>query len=141
MAKGQIRVVFDSNIWLSYIIGKTIKKLDNILSNGLIEVVSSELLIQELREKAASKKFRRYFQYSEFLEFLNHLSSISYMSEAMTEIDVCRDKDDNYLLALAIDSESKYLVTGDKDLLTLEKFQGVEIVTFNHFSELFIYPC
>ena len=33
------------------------------------------------------------------------------------EVDVCRDPKDNHLLALALDGEAQYLITGDSDLL------------------------
>ena len=43
---------------------------------------------------------------------------------------MCRDAKDNYLLALAKDSDANLLVTGDKDLLVIAKFENTEIVTY-----------
>jgi predicted nucleic acid-binding protein len=42
---------------------------------------------------------------------------------------------DNFLLALAKDGKAHYLLTGDKDLLDLEKFGKTRIVTISHFLE------
>ena len=46
-----------------------------------------------------------------------------------SETDLCRDKKDNFLLNLAIDSNADYLVTGDLDLLELEKIKKTKIIT------------
>ncbi len=42
---------------------------------------------------------------------------------------VCRDKDDDAVLALALSSGATCLVTGDDDLLVLEAFEGLPIIT------------
>lgn len=49
---------------------------------------------------------------------------------------VCRDPDDDYILAAAVNAGCDYLVTGDKDLLALKKFEGMSIVTPREFAEL-----
>jgi hypothetical protein len=37
-----------------------------------------------------------------------------------SRVTVCRDLKDNYLLALARDSNANFLITGDKDLLEIK---------------------
>ena len=49
---------------------------------------------------------------------------------------VCRDPDDDHILAAAVNAECDFLVTGDKDLLALKKFAGMKIVTPREFAEL-----
>jgi predicted nucleic acid-binding protein len=46
-----------------------------------------------------------------------------------TGVSVCRDPKDNHLLALAVDGEARYLITGDSDLLVLSPFHAIQIVT------------
>ncbi|MBI3559726.1 putative toxin-antitoxin system toxin component, PIN family [Candidatus Gottesmanbacteria bacterium] len=46
----------------------------------------------------------------------------------VTNITLCRDPKDNEILALAIDGAASYIITGDRDLLTLGKVRGVTIV-------------
>lgn len=48
-------------------------------------------------------------------------------------VDVSRDKKDNFLLALAKTAQANYLLTGDKDLLVIEKFAGANIITLTEF--------
>ena len=42
-------------------------------------------------------------------------------------VTVCRDPDDNKFLEAAIAAGAEYVVTGDKDLRSLDEYQGVKI--------------
>jgi uncharacterized protein len=44
----------------------------------------------------------------------------SYFIQKKSQITVCRDPDDNKFLELALDSNAEFLMTGDKDLLSLK---------------------
>ena len=57
--------------------------------------------------------------------------------EVVLAAEICRDPDDVPVLAAASGALCKYLVTGDKDLLTIKEFSGVKIVTVREFSTLF----
>lgn len=48
---------------------------------------------------------------------------------------VCRDKDDDQILALAISGNADCIVTGDDDLLVLKVFKGIPIIKPNKFWE------
>ncbi len=50
--------------------------------------------------------------------------------------DLCCDPDDVKILGLAIAANADCIVTGDKDLLILEKFQGIPILTPRSFSNI-----
>ena len=50
---------------------------------------------------------------------------------------ICRDPQDDHILACAVSAEVEFLVTGDDDLLVLGRFEGVEIVTPKAFEILF----
>ena len=58
------------------------------------------------------------------------------MARVVSEISLCRDADDNRILAVALDSDCSHLVTGDADLLILKKFETVNIVSPREFLEL-----
>jgi hypothetical protein len=49
---------------------------------------------------------------------------------------ICRDENDDYLLALASESQADYLVTRDADLLVLERHGGTEIIYPARFLQL-----
>jgi predicted nucleic acid-binding protein len=47
----------------------------------------------------------------------------------------CRDPDDLAVLGTCTSGNAEYLVTGDKDLLTFEQFEGTRILTPRAFYE------
>jgi uncharacterized protein len=51
-------------------------------------------------------------------------------------IHICRDADDNRIIAASLDSECSHLVTGDSELRILKKFETVSIVTPRELLEL-----
>jgi putative PIN family toxin of toxin-antitoxin system len=72
-----------------------------------------------------------------------HARLMTFFVERQTEalrvvsiINICRDADDNRILAAAFDSGCSHLVTGDADLLSLKRFETVNIVTPRQFLEL-----
>ncbi len=66
------------------------------------------------------------FQFEPFIEIIDVKSVIS----------ICRDSNDNFLLALAKDGQADFLLTGDKDVLELENFGKAKIITMALFLEL-----
>lgn len=55
--------------------------------------------------------------------------------EVESNVSVCRDPKDNFLLALAKDGKADYLITGDQDLLSLKRFGKTKILTIVNFIE------
>jgi uncharacterized protein len=53
-----------------------------------------------------------------------------------SEISECRDPKDNFLLSLAVDGKADYLLTGDNDLLILNKIGVTEIKTISEFFDV-----
>ncbi len=97
----------------------------------------TDRLLEEIIDVAPRKRFEKYFKDNDLKDFLKYLKSISSKIKIKSEVSICRDEKDNYLLALAQDSKADYIVTGDKDLLTLETFGKTQIIQFNKFNELF----
>ena len=50
---------------------------------------------------------------------------------------ICRDPDDNLILACARDAVADYIVTGDEDLLVLKNYEGISILKPRGFEKLF----
>ena len=72
--------------------------------------------------------------------------ALNLLEEAAYEINqpslsierTCRDVDDDNILKCALASKSDYLITGDHDLLTLQTFRKIKIITPRQFESLFI---
>ncbi len=133
MEKSNLSIVLDTNWYISYLIKKSDSRLSTILSEEQIKIIASDKLIEELRNKIHSKKFRKYFTINEAEQFIELIKEVSIICNPTTLVTICRDPKDNYILALAKDSKADFLISGDNDLLVLKNFEATEIVTLNQF--------
>ena len=78
-------------------------------------------------------KFKRYFDKSDAAELIDLFDVYGEIFEVKSHVDLCRDRKDNFILALAKDSQADYLVTGDKDLLALKTFGSTKIVLISDY--------
>jgi len=127
------KVIVDTNLWVSFLIGKQLASLKDLLVEGTIQVVLSEQLIAEIQIVTQRPKLIKYFPVVKVEELISLLRAIGFYVEIQSEVDICRDPKDNYLLALAKDSQADFLVTGDRDLLIIEQFENTEILTYPDF--------
>lgn len=56
----------------------------------------------------------------------------------VSKVEVCRDPDDDKFLACALDAVAYYIVSGDADLLVIENFENIKIITAKDFCERFL---
>jgi putative PIN family toxin of toxin-antitoxin system len=131
-------VVLDTNVLIAALITEGIcSKLLHRARAGEFSLISCPFIMQELR-RILSKKFR--------LDQDEITSSMEPISEAISKVlehsikvkDVCRDADDDNIIACAVAAKAEYLVTGDSDLLDLKSYQGIKIITPRDFEALFV---
>jgi uncharacterized protein len=125
--KQTIKVIIDTNLWISFLIGKELANLKQLIVERAIQVVLCEQIIEEINLVTQRPKLQKYFPATKVQELLELLRIIGLWIEVTSEVSICRDAKDNYLLALAKDSQADFLITGDGDLLTLVDFEGPEI--------------
>src|SRR3989344_6282918 len=133
-----VRVILDTNIWISAIFfGGKIGRILTLWKDGKITVVFSQETFLELEEKLLfwGKKLGGEKEVAEYLLSINHHGLFVYPQEKVT---ICRDVDDNRLLESAQSANAKFLVSGDKDLLTIKKFGKTEIISPRKFLEIFM---
>ena len=58
--------------------------------------------------------------------------------EPVSSIEICRDPDDNKFIECAVDTKALYIVSGDKDLLDIQEYQGIEILTAAEFCKRYL---
>ena len=130
MAEGSLRVILDTNLWISYLISSRLIKLDLLLEHGVVRLIFSEESLGEFLEVARRPKFRKFFSEADILDLMSLMDQFGEVVVVHSTVEICRDSKDNFLLALAKDSQADYLVTGDKDLLELNQFENTRILTF-----------
>ena len=72
------------------------------------------------------------------VSILNPLIQSMEIIEPTSKIEICRDPDDDKFISCAKDAQAMYIVSGDKDLLVIQKFENISIVTAKDFCEKYL---
>ena len=101
----------------------------------------SMIVFEELRRSLRNPRLKKSYGYTddEIETWCNDLNEIGFpIRKVLPEIEpVCRDPDDDHVLAPAIIVKAEYIVTGDKDLLDLGQYKDIRIVTTKDFHNRF----
>jgi len=138
MQGNPLRLVIDTNIWISFLIGKSLTGLSQAIIGDLVIVLFSDDLFGELIKVLKRPKFKKYFSETAIEDLVTLLYEKVELIEITHHFEDCRDVKDNFLLDLAVSGHANYLVTGDADLLILNPFQGVAIISYQHFQNLIL---
>ena len=130
-----LKVIVDTNIWISFLIGKSLKGLQEHIDSETIQIITCDEQIQELITVFRKPKIKKYFSPQQINDFFDLFDELSLNIAIKTKIYACRDGKDNYLLSLAIDSNADYLITGDIDLLILTSIENTNIIKFIDFEK------
>lgn len=133
-----MRVVFDTNVLIAAF-------LTEGLCSGLLirarkqafNLVLCDDIIREF-EDVLIKKFK--------ITSMDISAISAIVSETASEIlhkvnpipNVCRDPNDDMIIACAIEATADYIVTGDEDLLILGKYKDILIINPRNFEALFV---
>jgi putative PIN family toxin of toxin-antitoxin system len=108
------RTVFDTNIWVSYFIGKKTDEIIKMTEKSIIFLHSTPS-IDELIDVLSRKKFEKYkLNLEDIFLFYTNISDFCHTEPKFRD---CPDPKDNFLFDLAIQGNAKYLVSGDTDVL------------------------
>ena len=107
---------------------------DKAMTTG--QIMMSTATLAELQEIFNRPKFDRYLSKSLRTDFLNALITVIETVEIIQSFSVCRDPKDDKFLELAVNGNADYIVTGDRDLLVLNPFQNIAILSVSKFLAL-----
>lgn len=130
------RFVFDTNtvisgiVWPDSIPAKAIAKA---LSEGVILI--SQETETEFIETIGREKFEKLKQLELRLADLENLLNACHKIEVSFAVQACRDPKDDKFLALAKEGNAALIVSGDKDLVDMNLWEGIPILTARQFLE------
>ncbi len=131
-----IRALVDANILISVLLAQDPESPPPTLVEwafaGAFKFMVSETSFTELADRIQTKPYlQNRISVEDAQSLVNALRTIAHVLPEITgEIPAhSRDRKDDYLLEHAIREQPDYLVSGDKDLLTLGEHQGVQIVS------------
>ncbi len=125
------RVVIDTNVWISAVIVRTSPPaaILRAVRNGRLTAIGCPRLVEELSDTLARKKFRRYLTVDEAVDYVTQVERLLDLHPDPAAEALVRDPDDDYLVALARQTEADALVTGDQDLLAARDDLPVKVVS------------
>src|SRR5690606_11901420 len=138
MTAKSVKVIFDTNVWISFLIGKRLSRIKGHISDRKLTIVITEQLLTELSIVTGREKIKKYFPKDSVTELIGLLETIAYKIEIKPTHFINRDPKDNFLLDLIDFSQADFLVTGDKDLLELDPFKTARISSPAEFEKLLV---
>lgn len=129
-----MRVLPDTNVWIAGLIarGACADLIDHCLSAH--QLVVSDWILEEVKEKLTTKFQYAPNQVKEVESWMLEICDFFQLQGAPP--NVSRDADDNHVLLSAKQARATCLVSGDQDLLILEKFEEIPIVSPSGFWAL-----
>ena len=130
-----MKIVIDTNVLISGIFfgGFPQKVIDAVMQERCSAYATADM-VAEYREIVAEMIERKqgHLRRDLLLPLLIRLHII----EGSTQVNICRDPDDNKFIECAISANASYIVSGDKDLLDIVECNGINIVTPAEFCKL-----
>jgi uncharacterized protein len=132
-----VKAVFDTNVLIAAFLTEGIcAKLLIRARKRDFDLILCDGILQEFKRILKKKFATSPHETSEALIILSEATR-----EILGQVDsikpICRDSDDDLILACAGDAVADYVVTGDEDFLVLKNYEGTSIVTPREFEKLF----
>lgn len=124
------RLVLDTNVFISGFISTTSvpgRVVDHAVAFG--QLVATHQTLEELNTRLMAAKFDQFLSRSHRQTVLDRLVPLVEIVEAISLVRACRDLKDNMFLEAAVNGRADVLVSGDKDLLVLNPFAGIAILS------------
>jgi putative PIN family toxin of toxin-antitoxin system len=135
-----VRAVFDTNVLLAAFLAEGLcAKLLLRARRVDFDLYTCQFVLDELREVLTRKFKIGPKEIKETLALITEAStSLTPAAEDRPDQQTCRDPDDDHILPCARAASADYIVSGDRDLLDVEKWQGIAIVTPRDLEQMFV---
>lgn len=128
-----MKILLDTNVLIAAFVGRGVcaDLLEHCVERH--DLFTSEFILDEFGEKLVGKFKAEPGEAKEAIQLLrSRLTVISYTPLALP---VCRDPDDDNILAAAVSGKCDCVITGDKDLLVLKQFRSCLILSPSDFLQ------
>lgn len=124
-----IVAVYDTNVYISGTFWRGLpRQAIHLAKQGRVEVVTCELLLNELQDVLTRPDKPFGLSPEEATRVLDDVRSYTRLLVPTRRVEVCRDPSDNLVIECALAGSAEYIVTGDPDLLVLDRFENIAIV-------------
>jgi putative PIN family toxin of toxin-antitoxin system len=132
-----MKAVFDTNVLIAAFLTEGIcAKLLIRARRRDFDMILCDGILQEFKRVLKKKFAASPHEMSEALTILSAAAQ-DILGQTDSIAPICRDSDDDLILACARDAVADYVVTGDEDLLVLKNYEGISILNPREFEKLF----
>src|SRR4030042_825208 len=132
-----MKAVFDTNVLIAAFLTDGIcTKLLTRARRRDFNLILCDGILQEFKRVLKKKFATSPHETSEALTILSEATQ-EILGQTDSIVPICRDLDDDLILACAKDAVADYIVTGDEDLLVLKNYEGIKITNPREFEKLF----
>lgn len=133
-----MKVICDTNLWISFLIGHQTQLVRQMLTDMRFDVYVCSRLIEEIRDVASRDKIRKHVSEKDIDDLLVIINAFCQFTTIEAEVapTAIRDPKDLYLLALADTIGADYIVSGDSDLTDLGQHNQTRIVKLADFKAM-----
>jgi len=132
-----VRALFGNNVLLAAFLAEGVcEKLLTRARKRHFDLITCPIILRKF-ERILVKKFSAAKQEKETALALIAEAARDSVEPSAIPAGACRDKDDDNVLACAVEAAAEYLVAGDKDLLHRKTYKGIRIVMPREFELLF----
>ncbi len=128
-----MRVILDTNVILAAFASRGLANAVFELCLQKHEIVVSEHILSEVKRNLQKKLKMPEEKVQRVIQYLREYCTVSAYRRLAKR--VCRDPEDLKILGLSEVAKPDYIITGDKDLLSLKEFHSAAIVTPREFWE------
>ena len=130
------RIVADTNLLVSRLLlpqSLPAQAVRKAVEEG--QLLVSDATLGELADVLSRAKFDPYVSLEDRQDFIRVLNRVAERIIVTAPIKACRDPKDDKFLELALNGEANMILTGDRDLLALHPFRGVDILSPREYIE------
>jgi putative PIN family toxin of toxin-antitoxin system len=112
--------------------GAPFRIVEHLIKNNAL--IFSKETISDLSSRIIQPKFDKYVSAEDREAYVNNLILSADLVIIDNLIQGCRDRDDEKFLETAMKGDAQFIISGDQDLLTMHRFEGIDIVTVQEFA-------
>jgi len=133
-----IRVVVDTNIFISSFFGGNPRKIIDLWKSGQILLCLSRPIINEYVEVLRRMGLQDERELEELLNLFAHGFNVVFTAKAPNLTVVEKDPDDDKFIECAVALDSKFIISGDKALREIKEYVDIKILSPKQFLDNYL---
>ena len=130
-----MRVVIDTNIFISSFFGGKPRKIIDLWKTGKITLCLSNAILDEYIDVLRRVGLREEDELEELLSLFSRGLNLLFTTKTPKIRIIKNDPDDDKFIECAVALEAHTVITGDREVLSIKEYMGIRIVTPQQFLE------